>query len=304
VVTVISCGAFVALPVVAPDGSQRVLGALMLVWSATSSMLRAPPLALAGRFASRPQRAWLASAYTLGLAAAAAVAPYVGRAVAALDPRIPFAVASGVVAATTIIVAALPQTGTAVRSSGEVGQPRSLGLFAVALVILAAGLQINGSFTAAAIYLRYATLDQIGDLMPVFWIGCAIGTLPAAPLIRRAGGLVAMIGGAVIGAAALAIAEVGGSLIVVIAAQAVAGAAWGVILSGAFGASAALERRGGAATGLIFSVLAAATLARIAVTTTGAAASIGEVVPLTLVPSGAWVAAAIVVAVLAFRRRA
>src|SRR5215470_14932587 len=87
-ITLVSCAAFLAMPLVAPAGSAPVLGAVMLVWSATSSMLRAPPMALVGRHASRPQRAWLAGLYTVGLAAAGVVAPYLGRVIASVEPRI------------------------------------------------------------------------------------------------------------------------------------------------------------------------------------------------------------------------
>src|SRR5215468_10409970 len=124
-VALVSCAAFLALPLVAPAGSAPVLAVVVLVWSASSSMLRAPPLALAGRHASRPQRAWLAAVYTLGLSAAGAVAPYLGRAVAAVDPRIPFAVTSGVVAAMVLVLAALPHGAAEVRPRREAGPPGS-----------------------------------------------------------------------------------------------------------------------------------------------------------------------------------
>jgi hypothetical protein len=302
-VTVVSCAAFLALPLVAPGGSPALLGAVMLVWSASSSMLRAPPLALAGRHASRPQRAWLAALYTLGLGAAGAVAPYVGRALATMDPRIPFAATSIVVAVLVIVLAALPHTGSAVRSSREVGQPRSLAAFVAGLVALAIGLQVNASITAAPIYLRFATRDQLSDLLPVFWIGVAIAALAAAPLIRRAGGLVALAGAGVVGAAALAIAPLGAGLATVVAAQAVAGLAWGGMMSGAFAASTSLDRRAGEATGLIFSVLAAATLARIAFVASGAATAPGVAAAMPLVPPIAWGIGALMIAGLALQRR-
>src|SRR6185436_21083845 len=44
VVTLVSCAAFLALPLVAPGRSPVLLLALTVVWSASSSMLRAPPL--------------------------------------------------------------------------------------------------------------------------------------------------------------------------------------------------------------------------------------------------------------------
>jgi hypothetical protein len=302
-VTLVSCAAFLALPLVAPRGSAAGLAGLMLVWSASSSMLRAPPLALAGRFASRPSRAWLVGLYALGLGAAGAVAPYVGRAVLAVDPRIAFAASSMVVAAMAIVLAALPHANAGVRTSREPGQPRSLAAFGAAVAALAIGLQVNGSITSGSLYLRFAAPDQLADLGPVFWIGAAAATLPAAALIRRTGGLVVMAGAAVVGAAALGIAVLGESLAVVVAGQAVAGLAWGAAASGAFAAATSLDRRPGAATGLIFSVLAAATLARIAFVASGAAAAPGVTPAMPLVPPIAWAVAALIAGLLAVRRR-
>jgi MFS family permease len=298
-VALVSCAAFLALPLVAPAGSAPVLVALVVVWSASSSMLRAPPLALAGRHASRPQRAWLASAYSLGLAASGAVAPHLGRAMVAVDPRIPFAVTSIVVAAAVLVVTALPLGGTARTPQG--GAPGSIAGLVAAVAVLAIGFQVHTSITSAAIYLRFAAPEALTDLLPVFGYGSAVAALPAAPLVRRAGGLAVMAGAAVVGAAALAACALAGSLAAVIAAQVIAGLAWGAMLSGAFAAASSLERRPGAATGLVFSVLAAATVARIALVASGAAAG-GAATALLVVPPIAWAAGALIAGAAAVRR--
>jgi hypothetical protein len=299
-VALVSCAAFLALPLVAPAGSAPVLAAVVVVWSATSSMLRAPPLALAGRHASRPQRAWLAGAYSLGLAAAGAVAPYLGRVMVAVDPRIPFATTSLVVAAMVFVVTALPH-GAAARTP-RAGAPGSLAGLVAAVAVLAIGLQVHTSITSAAIYLRFAAPEALTDLQPIFWYGCAVAALPVAPLVRRAGGLAVMAGAAAAGACALAACALAGSLAAVIAAQVVAGLAWGAMLSGAFAVATSLERRPGAATGLVFSVLAAATVARIALVASGAAAG-GVATALPAVPPIAWGAGALIAGALAARRQ-
>jgi hypothetical protein len=284
VVALVSCAAFLALPLVAPAGSAPVLAALVVVWSASSSILRAPPLALAGRHASRPQRAWLAGAYSLGLAAAGAVAPYLGRALVAVDPRIPFAATSIAVAAIVLVVTALPHGAAApTRAGGAPGSPAGL---VAAVAVLAIGLQVHTAITSPALYLRFVAPEALSDLLPVFWYGCAAAALLAAPLIRRAGGLAVMAG-------ALAACALAGSLPAVVAAQAVAGLAWGAVLSGAFAAASSLERRPGAATGLVFSVLAAATVARIALAATGVAAG-GIAAALPAVAPIAWAGGALV----------
>jgi hypothetical protein len=299
VVALVSCAAFLALPLVAPAGSAPVLAALVVVWSASSSILRAPPLALAGRHASRPQRAWLAGAYSLGLAAAGAVAPYLGRALVAVDPRIPFAATSIAVAAIVLVVTALPHGAAApIRAGGGQGSPTGL---VAAVAVLAIGLQVHTAITSSALYLRFVAPEALSDLLPVFWYGCAAAALLAAPLIRRAGGLAVMAGAAAAGAAALAACALAGSLVAVVAAQAVAGLAWGAVLSGAFAAASSLERRPGAATGLVFSVLAAATVARIALAASGAAAG-GIAAALPAVAPITWAAGALVAGAAAVRR--
>lgn len=303
-VALVSCAAFLALPLVAPAGSAPVLAAVVVVWSASSSILRAPPLALAGRHASRPQRAWLAGVYALGLAAAGAVAPYLGRALVSVDPRIPFAATSVVVAVTVLVLAGLPLG--AAPATRRAGAPGSLGGLVAAVAVLAIGLQVHTSIASAAIYLRFAGPEALPDLLPVFWYGCAIAALPAAPLVRRAGGLAVIAGAGAAGAAALAACALAGSLAAVVAAQAAAGLAWGAMLSGAFAAASSLERRPGAATGLVFSVLAAATVARIALVASGAAAhDLAGALP--AVPPIAWAAGALIAGALAVadgRRRA
>ncbi|HVJ01937.1 MAG TPA: hypothetical protein VM662_07115, partial [Sphingomonas sp.] len=58
----ISCGAFVALPFVAGAGpaAQVWFIALIVIWSITSSALRAPPLTLLGKYRAKPQVPFLA----------------------------------------------------------------------------------------------------------------------------------------------------------------------------------------------------------------------------------------------------
>jgi MFS family permease len=209
-VTVVSCAAFLALPLVAPGGSAPLLIALIAIWSVTSSMLRAPPLVMAGRYAARPQRAWLAGLYAFGLGAAGAVSPYLAPRLAAIDPRIPFVATSLVVAVVVIALAAVPRQASAVEARVERAEPIPLAAFVVAIAALAIGFQVHGSITSTALYLRHATRDELASLLPVFWIGFAVAALVVAPVIRRAGGLVVMTGAGIVGVAALVIAALAG----------------------------------------------------------------------------------------------
>jgi hypothetical protein len=200
------------------------------------------------------------------------------------------------------IVLAAVTPGARPRPSREPEQVGSLAGFVAAIALLAIGLQVHGSITSSAIYLRYVAREDLANLLPVFWIGCAAAALVVAPLVRRAGGLIVMTGAGVVGAAALVIAEIGGSLAVAVVAHGVAGAAWGAILSAAFAAATSLGARAGTAAGLVFSTLAAATVARIAFIASGLAAapSIAGVVP--FVPAAGWALGTLVVGMLAVGR--
>jgi len=69
--SLLSCGAFLLLPLVAPAGSPALLVAVTVVWSATSSALRAPPLALIGRHVPGPSQPWASGSSCWGWASRA-----------------------------------------------------------------------------------------------------------------------------------------------------------------------------------------------------------------------------------------
>lgn len=69
--TALSCAAFLALPLVAAAGAPALL-ALTLVWTITSSALRAPPLMLLGKYAAKPALPYLSSLAMLGYGLAGA----------------------------------------------------------------------------------------------------------------------------------------------------------------------------------------------------------------------------------------
>jgi hypothetical protein len=108
--------------------------------------------------------------------------------------------------------------------------------------------------------------------MPVFLVGFSVGMFPASLITKRWGGLPVMGVAGFIGAIAIVVMEFSGTLEVVVAAQLIAGAAWGGILMSAFAAAAALGYAGaeGKTTGVLFSALALATFARMATTASGA----------------------------------
>ena len=89
---------------------------------------------------------------------------------------------------------------------------------------------------------------------------------PASVVVKHRGALIVMGAAGLLGAAAVLVAEMAGSLNTLVVAQFVAGAAWGCMLMSAVSAALAIGHSGaeGKVTGLVFSALALATLARMA----------------------------------------
>jgi hypothetical protein len=126
--------------------------------------------------------------------------------------------------------------------------------------------------------------------MPVFWIGFNIAMFPASLFTRRYGGLAVMGIAALLGAVAVLMAEFAGRLDFTVAAQFAAGAAWGAILMSAFCVAFAIGENGGEGrmSGLLFSALALATLARMAAVASGMNADAGLKAALQWAPVLCW----------------
>lgn len=269
----ISCGAFVALPFVAGAGpaAQVWFIALIVIWSITSSALRAPPLTLLGKYRAKPQVPFLAALAMLGYGVAGAVSPYLGVVLREHDARLPFVISSFVLLLTALALSRIESDvaqDTPPPTPAEAAKP--LGLvpiaFIVAMVALALGYQLHFAMNSGPSYLRFAKPDELQWLMPVFWIGFNIAMFPASLVVKHRGGLIVMGAAGLFGAAAIAAAEFAGSLNVLIAAQFLAGAAWGCMLMSAVSAALAIGSTGaeGKVTGLVFSALALGTFARMA----------------------------------------
>jgi hypothetical protein len=272
--TALSCAAFVALPFVAGTGpgAQVWFIVLILIWTVTSSALRAPPLTLLGKHRARPAIPFLSALAMLGYGLAGAVSPYLGVVLRNKDPRLPFVV-SGVVLLLTTLALSKVERGLA-REAPRMGEPaapaKQFGpvpmFFVGSMVILSLGYQLHFSINSAPFFLRFATPDQLQWLLPVFWIGFNIAMFPASVIVKHRGGLIVMGGAGLLGALAVLGAEVAGNLNMLIVAQFVAGAAWGCMLMSAVSAALAIGETGseGKVIGLVFSALALATFARMA----------------------------------------
>jgi hypothetical protein len=272
--TALSCAAFIALPFVAGTGpaAQVWFIVLILIWTVTSSALRAPPLTLLGKHRARPAIPFLSALAMLGYGLAGAVSPYLGVVLRNEDPRLPFVI-SGVVLLLTTLALAKVERGLA-QEAPRLGEPpapaKQFGqvpmFFVGSMVILSLGYQLHFSINSAPFFLRFATPDQLQWLLPVFWIGFNIAMFPASVIVKHRGGLIVMGGAGLLGALAVLGAELAGNLNMLIVAQFVAGAAWGCMLMSAVSAALAIGETGseGKVIGLVFSALALATFARMA----------------------------------------
>jgi hypothetical protein len=134
------------------------------------------------------------------------------------------------------------------------------------MVILALGYQLHSSINSAPFFLRFAKPADLEWLLPIFWIGFNIAMFPASVVVKHRGGLIVMGAAGLLGAVAVVGAEMAGSLNMLIAAQFLAGAAWGCMLMSAVSAALAIGETGaeGKVVGLVFSALALGTFARMA----------------------------------------
>ena len=274
VTTAVSCVAFLLLPFVAPTGGEALFLALTILWSASSSVLRAPPLALLGKYASRNAVPWLASLSMFGLGVAGALGPFLTVALRETDPRLPFALASIALLAVTLglgwaerNLAATPphvEPASLLSTPTHVATRSPLALFLIAIALLGLGFQIHFSLNTAPLFLKFAKPPELEQLMPVFWIGFSLLMLPTTFLTKRYGGLCIMAAGGVVGAQAAFIALHASSLTVLTAAQFVAGGAWGCVMMSAVTAALALGQNSsgdgksgneGSITGALFSLL-------------------------------------------------
>jgi hypothetical protein len=311
-ITLVSCAAFIGLPFVAGAGvGATTFLALIVVWAATSSALRAPPLMLLGKYAARPAIPYLASLAMLGLGIAGAVSPYLAMTLAKQDPRLPFAIASIALVLTSLALVKV-ERALAKQAPAKSEQPQtvdravpaSVVMFALTTVILAFGFQLHFFFNSPPLFKHFT--NDISTLMPVFWVGFSVGMFPASLITKRWGGLPVMGAAGLIGAIAIVVMEVSGALGLAVVAQLIAGAAWGCILMSAFAAAAALGYTGaeGKTTGVLFSALALATFARMAASASGALNDPTLAPLLHWAPTVCWaIAAAILLAFSVARRR-
>jgi hypothetical protein len=261
-VSAVSCLTFVCLPFtpLAGDAGAGMLLAAILIWSATSSALRAPLMALLGKHSHGAQTTWLTNLALLGLGLAGAVAPALTAKLRGLDPRLPFALAGiGLLVATAAmgrIGAALEQGAPA--AAAPPAATRLGPAFFAAFALLTLGFQVHAFINSAPAFLRFAAPPMLDALLSAFWIGFNLLILPAAWLIRRSSAPAVVAVGAAAGAASLAALGSAPNLTVLTALQLGAGGGWALVLAGGIGAAIEAGRTGreGGTSGAVFALLA------------------------------------------------
>lgn len=301
-ITLFSALAFLLLPFVAPLASPLLFLALTLLWTVTSSALRAPPLMLIGKYAGAGAQPAIAGLWLFGFGITGAIAPYLTGVLRDADARLPFALASiaVAVAAWALAWAERHLAASAPASEAPAHKPMPIAAFLAIVALSALGFQVHFSLSSAPQYLRFVQPADLGQLMPVFWVGFNLAMLPLTVLIRRHGDFKVLAAGAAVGALAVAYAIQAGSLGLLIAAQLAAGAAWAAVMFGAFGAAILLGRSGreGFATGGMFSMFAFAAMLRILMIATQLNQDAGLQQMLNWLPTACWAAAALLLAIL------
>ncbi|MGB8404234.1 MAG: hypothetical protein WCE30_09235 [Mycobacterium sp.] len=307
-VTAVSTLAFLLIPLSTAHGAPAFL-TVIIIWSITSSALRAPPLKLVGRYTSPDQQPWVGSLFLLGIGIAGVVAPILARRIAASDPRIIFAASAvSVVVVTFSIIWAEKTLARCVPNAKPVGgQTRSSTLltFLVAILLLAIGFQVHSFINAQPLFLKFTPPADLPHLLSLFWIGYCLLMLPASFLTKRFGGLAVMVLGALVAAASALVAATTSDVMSLGVARFISGGAWGCVTMSAVAAALAIGQGGseGKVVGAMFSLMAMAAMARIML----AAGSFDQVPPVALalpwVPVLSWLGAGLMLTPLRRRTR-
>ena len=269
-VTALSALAFLLMPLVA-GVSAGVFLALIVIWSMTSSALRAPPLKLLGRYTPPDQQPWVGSLFLLGTGIANAVAPFLADRLTAYDPRIMFAISSVSLVVVTSSIAwaekTLARSAPPKEHASGKGRSGIFVLFLAAILLLAIGFQVHVFINGEHLFANSGPSNDVSDLLSLFWIGFSLVLLPASVLTKRFGGVAIMALGAFVAAGSAWAATHAADVILRGIAQFTCGAAWGCVMMSGVATALVIGRPGreGTAVGALFSTLAVAAVARIAV---------------------------------------
>jgi MFS family permease len=321
VVTGLSTAAFVLLP--HADTSAGLLLTLTIVWAVTSSALRAPPMVMFARYVSAAAAPRFVFLSLLGIGVAGSLAPWLTAQLGGLSPTMPFLLAGvgllGAVSAMAWCEQRLVSQSTDKSSVANDSDPTDASAHAsgaartsishtartlfAAVLLLGLGFQIHAFLNSVPAYLRFAKPDDLVWLMGLFWVGFSFAIMaPAVGALKRFSAPTMLVIGTAAGSLAMVSIPLASSLPMLIGAQLIAGAAWGLIIGYAFSAAIDAGRTGreGKFTGMVFAVLAAAALTRFAIVLAGVNKA-PDIAPLfAWLPAISW-SAALLLLVLAVR---
>jgi len=288
-INTVSCLGFIAMPWIASNGDTGSIGQTLwvialLLWIATSSVLRAPTFMLLAKHAAAPQMPSLVAINLAGLAIGAALAPYLGTVLKTLDPMMPFMVTAVTLWIATIgiiYVERFLQNNPAKKDEDNSANqneetphdfnarhpsftPLLLTLSGGA-ILLALGFQLHIFVNSKAHYLQFVQADQLVWLLPVFWIGFNLLIFPASKFSKKHDALTILLWAFPLGVIALWLVSVSIDLNMLVVAQLLAGSAWGILLMAGIATSLAIggKSHGGLILGLWFSMLAIGAMVRV-----------------------------------------
>lgn len=326
---IVSSVLMLSLPWLAAQGSGALLVLVTFAWTLTSSALRAPLFTLLGRFgADARASSRLAGAALAGAGFASAIGPWTASVLRGGDPRVALGVGAAALIAAALIAARLPTPSPASRpaSSSETGDAEDADAFTgkkisatanrrtvgqaawlpagVLVALLGFGVQVHTFMHSEALYRTAgATLPMLW--LPAFWLGFALLCLFADALLKARDPVAFLPWAAAVGTLALLLARQAPPLPVLAALQCAAGAAWALFLQALFARAARMAHApspsagAGSATGVLFSAMAVAAAARLAVVAGGWQPSL----LVEWAPVGAWTCGALVLVLLPATRR-
>ncbi|MBQ0929783.1 MFS transporter [Ideonella alba] len=299
--TAVSTVAFLALPVLAGAGAAPWMLAATVVWAISSAALRAPVAALLGRRAARPTLPRWVAWWTLGLALAGALGPWLTVQLRGSDARLPFVLASlALLAATAALLRVERQWPPPVPTyPAEAARwSRPLAWFLLAAVALGLGFQGHAQLNAAPQYLRFAAAAELPAWLSLFWVAVGLALWPAGEATRRVGAVPVLAAGAALAALGSALAALATGLPLLAIGQALSGAAWGAVLVSAWTAAVQVGRSGreGLSSAALSALLALAALLRIAAVAAQWPQQPTVQAWLPWLPAGLWALAALLIA--------
>lgn len=264
VLTTVSAIAFVALPLV--GASPALLLAVTLIWVASASIVRAPTMVLLAKAARSEQQASLVAWYSVGMALAMAMSPFVGLWLKGGDPLLPFVVSAGVLWLAVFVLVRWRAECSVEETDCPPPLPfvRYLPLL-LGLALAAFGLQLHAFVNAGVLFGKLTEATRVPWLMPWLWVGFAAAMPVAGGLGQRFGKLPLAGAGLLLSAASVWAASAVNAENSLILLQLLAGFGWGLSFANLMGYASAAGTRGaeGRFMGSFFAVTALASFARI-----------------------------------------